>query len=364
MNLIIEIIKNEIKKRNHLPISEFMALAMYHPEHGYYIKKNPLGANADFTTAPEISQLFGEIIGIYLLNYIYQNINTGAIEANNKIQLIEIGAGKGTLAKDVLRVFAKFPEIYNKLDFSIIEVNEALIETQKNTLKDSDIKITWCKKIDDIAKNNAVKIIYANEFLDCLPIDQYIYNNKDWTQKVVALDKNNNLKFDSIAANLPEIEKILELKNLNQKYIKNGDILEYSNNSEIEFQKICNSLKASKGLFLTFDYGYFSAGLKDTLQSIKNHKYNNILENIGDADLTAYVDFGLLNNIAKKNGFKNIYNATQAEFLNQNNILLRAQKLCEGKTEAVKQNILNDLNRLIHRSEMGEIFKCLAISNI
>jgi NADH dehydrogenase [ubiquinone] 1 alpha subcomplex assembly factor 7 len=353
--LIEQIIKNEIKKHKFITIADFMRLALYHPEHGYYIKRNPIGANADFTTAPEISQLFGEVVAVYLLNFIIQNL-----EQSPKINLVEIGAGQGTLMADILRIISKFPEIAKKIEVTIIEVNEVLTEVQKQKLQKYNFKVSWCKNIKDITKNNAPVVIVANEFFDCLPIEQFIFKNNQWLQVVIKLDENKNFVKSEIENNAL-VEKVIP-KNLSN--IFEGAIYEFSSEVIAEFQSICDVIRANKGMFLTFDYAYFASNYKDSLQSIKAHKYNDIFANIGQADLTAYVDFDMLKNIALKNNFQNIYCSTQGNFLRENNIELRAQKLSENKNLEMKNQIYSGLNRLIHSSEMGDIFKTFAISYI
>jgi NADH dehydrogenase [ubiquinone] 1 alpha subcomplex assembly factor 7 len=343
------IIKNEISASGFLSINDFMQRALYHPEHGYYIKSSPLGAKADFITAPEVSQLFGESLAVYLLSNIIKNF------PDVRLNLLEIGAGKGTLMADILRVFSKFPEVFDRLDIFIIEVNEPLKKAQAELLANYNVK--WVSSINEMPVQPS--IIYANELFDCFPVQQFVSKDKKWLEagfelqqgRVVATTRANDIL---VSKTLPE-----SLSNASD-----GSVFEYSPMVVQYATELFSFIKQSKGVFLTLDYGYFEPPLKDSVQSLYRHNFNPLTENIGNADITAYVDFGLLARIARENGLRNPTLSTQRQFLLNCGIALRAQKLAENKAAPVKEAIFTDLERLSGESQMGNNFKTLAIIEI
>lgn len=340
-------ISNLISSKGFIPIDEFTEICMFDEENGYYSKNMPIGKKGDFITAPEVSQLFGEIIAVYFVNQI-QNF----LKNEKHIQLIELGGGTGTLTLDILNCCKKFPGIYEKIKCTIVDINSSLIKIQKEKLKEHAAKVSWAKGIDEVEKGTS--IIYANEFFDVLPIKQFLYKEDVWLERVIKLNKEQNLFFDT--ENTPASRKIDITDNL-----KEGFILERCEGSVAIMHHICNRLKQNKGLFITFDYGYLTNSFSDTLQSLKKHEYNNILSDLGNADITAYVDFGSLIDSIREFGFERFYFMTQKDFLETMGIRERARILSKNNSDA---NIEGGLQRLTSKNQMGEIFKCLILENL
>ncbi len=313
MNKLEQIIRDKIISNGDMPIDEFMELALYHPEYGYYTNNYPIGAEGDFITSPEISQIFGEIIAIFFLNKIHEL-------PEGDIALVEIGAGKGTLMKDILRTFSQFPEISERIKPYIIEINPKLRELQSMALD-----VTHIESIEELPSLPC--IIYANEFFDCLPIKQFHNENE---VKVTITNGELTRTSDEIT-------------------------LEESQGAEGYYSNICEHIKENKGLGLFIDYGYFS-GSGDTLQAIQKHKKASIFHDIGDTDLTSHINFNKLENLSRGVGLQVLELKTQAEFLIKYGITLRAEILAKANPK-----ILDDVNRLISTSQMGDLFKVIAI---
>ena len=346
-------IRSKIKENNFIRIDEFMNICLSDKEDGYYVKKTPIGSLGDFTTSPEISQLFGEIVALFIVNSINNNFSD-----IDKIQLIEIGAGKGTLADDVLRTLSKFPQIFKKISFVIIEISEELKKHQKAKLLKHNIDISWQENFHNLP--NIPTVIYCNEFFDALPIRQFKYNCPKLKEKVI-VEENDKLEFSLVEIDKEQSKKILSEYCQNIKY-EEGDYLEISEETEKYASDIFNFLVKNKGMFLTFDYGYLSPSKKDSFQSIYKHKFNNPLDNIGNADLTAYVNFNKIVEIAKNIGIKNIFTQEQGKFLESMGIKILAEKL-KNKSNIKASDIDASVSRLISHDEMGNIFKCLIVEN-
>ncbi len=182
-------LKNLIKLQGPLSISQFMNEALFHPKFGYYTNNQPIGRDGDFITSPEISQVFGELIGAYQVNLWQNNYNS------QEVNLVEMGAGKGTLMQDLLRFAGKIPNFLERVSVNIIEVSPKLQKIQKNNLK--NFKIKWWDNFNDFYENNQQKPIFflANELFDCFAINQYVRIDNIWVEKMVNIDKNDDLQF-------------------------------------------------------------------------------------------------------------------------------------------------------------------------
>lgn len=321
-----------------MKISHFMNQALFDKDSGYYRTKNPLGKNADFITAPEISQVFGELIAAYLLQIFSLQ--------KSKISLVEMGAGRGVLFDDILKTIKKLAEKNNQLaldfidlaELHIIEISETLTKVQQKKL--AEFKISWHENFADFANQNKSKIFFiSNELFDCFAIDQFVKTDIGWCERLVEsgrfIVRNFNRQID---------QSVQELIGLNAPF---GAIFEHSQSARDFMNQLCEALKKFGGIAINFDYGYFETEFANTLQSVKNHQKTDILENPGEVDITAHVDFGALNKIAKNHGLNSSL-ITQREFLISLGIEERAKKLPE-------QHLA--INRLIAPTQMGELFK-------
>ncbi len=352
-NKLVKIITNE---NNCISLDKYIEICLF-DKNGYYKNINPIGKDGDFITAPEISQLFGEIIGIYIYNKWSRDIK-------KKFNLIELGPGKGTLTLDILRITNSLETFRNKFDLYLIEINNYLKKIQKKSIKKSyfDInKIKWYSNLKQIKSYSS--IIYANEFFDCFPVKQFIKINNSWNEKKVSFNKKEN-KF--IIKNYKIEDKSLQKKL--DKYIKKyfyekNCIIELSESREKYFKELCRIIKKNKGFIIIFDYGYENSINYSSLQSIKYHKYTNILDNPGKQDISSFVNFTRLKEIAVKEKLEISYFDTQKNFLISNGIIQRKEKIALKCSKKQIQVLENGLKRITEKNGMGELFKCLIVSS-
>ncbi len=348
-------IKNKIideiqKRKRGISLEKFIDICLFDNE-GYYETSNPLGKSGDFITSPEISQLFGEILGLYIYS-LWNN------KYKEKFNLIELGPGNGTLLIDILRITKPLVNFHNFFNIHLIEKNKYLINKQKQNLrlrKFDNINIKWHN--DFINIDQKPSIIYANEFFDCLPIRQFIKKNNSWYEKNVNFNKKT--KFFFYQHSLVKNEKIL---NKLAKHKKNN-IVELSEHRENFFRKICDFVFKYSGTIIVIDYGYSELLKKFTLQSVFNHRPSNLLDNLGKQDITSLVDFNTLIDIAKNYNFDVDTFCDQKEFLLANGILERKNKIIKNCTKEQKKTIEVECDRLVNEKQMGSFFKCLILSS-
>lgn len=334
-----------------MKISRFMSEALFHPQTGYYRTKNPIGKNSDFITAPEISQVFGELLAVYLLHV--------ASVKKTKIALVEMGAGKGTLFCDILSAIKKLSDkkISQALDFlertafHIIEINEVLQKIQKENLQ--KFQVNWHQKFEELQLAPEQEIFFiTNELFDCFPIDQFVHTEIGWRERII-----NNKNF-ALAPFDREIHDFVEKEIATLAPI--GAVFEYSFEARNFMTQLCQALNQQGGIAINIDYGYIKNEFANTLQAIKNHQKCDVLETPSEADITALVDFSALEKIAK-NSTLNTSLISQAQFLQSLGIEERRQALLANKSSENQEKINLAIDRLIDSSQMGDLFKCLIV---
>lgn len=340
------IIKQHIQLHGPMTIEAYWNLCLAHPEYGYYITRDPLGQNGDFITAPEISQLFGEMIGVWVVE---QWVKLGQPE---KIHLVECGPGRGTLMVDLLRIGKAVPGFLQAVQIHLIETSPALREKQCAALPEYDVH--WHDNLQTIPANDPV-IIIGNEFLDALPIRQYMMLEGKWFERVIGLNEENILTWGvlptpGVAFALPPVEEE-----------NSGKIFEHSLPRENTFHQMCSRVKRQGGAILMVDYGHDVSGFGDTFQAVKNHKYVDVLSQCGDADLTSHVDFGRLKQIAIENGLS-VHLGGQGDFLKRQGIEARAVQLLQKASKEQKEDIESGLIRLLSPKDMGTLFRVLEVT--
>lgn len=291
----------------------------------YYHNRDPLGADGDFTTAPEISQLFGEIIGIWVVQQWMQ------LGSPSPFNLIEIGPGRGTLMADLIRGTKHIPGFHGAMTVHLVETSPTLISKQQETL--SDHNVTWHKDLKSFNAHN-INILIANEFFDALPIRQFKRHETGW--KELYISDHDMMWFD---CEHPCLKPTLPSHKI-------SDITEYSCDQEQYARQINDLCRAA----LVIDYGYSKSAYGDTLQALYNHKFCKITDHVGHADLTSHIDFEWL---ASMYSDKNTRISDQADFLLRNGIQYRLQQIQSPK-------IVSGYNRLIN--DMGQLFKVLEVS--
>ena len=343
---------NKIKLLNNkknLRLDKFINLALYQ-RNGYYLSKKPIGRQFDFVTSPEISQMFGEIIGVYLVYNWKEKINS-------KFNLIELGPGNGTLFKDIERTAKILPSFFENANVNLIEINKELRKIQEKNLNYfKQSKIRWSKALNFTSK--LPSIIYSNEFFDCFPVRQFLNNNNNWFERYVKFNEKEN-KYYSINKRVIS-KKILDYLN---KY-KRQKIYEVSFSRNKYFEQICKYLKKNRGICILIDYGYNKKIKNFTLQAIYNHKKTSIFENIGQQDISSHVNFNELIEIAKQNKLQINEFVTQRDFLIKYGILERKKKLLTKNSNLNKNLLDEEVDRLINVDRMGKLFKFLVVSNL
>jgi cyclopropane-fatty-acyl-phospholipid synthase len=329
-----------------LPLDQFIEFALYDKVNGYYMKKNPFGKEGDFITAPNITRLFSEIIAIWVLTF------WKSIGSPRKFNLLELGAGNGEMMKVIIETLKNFPECFNNCNFQIHEKSEFLKKQQQFNLKSE--KMIW---IDNIKINNLFPTIYlANEFFDALPIKQFFKRKEGWVERFVNFKDEKNAEFK---------EQLIDIKNIEQnlkfEISKDQEIIEYSPSSFEYLKDISNLIKNNDGGLLIIDYGYLNLKMKETLLAIKNHKHSNILEDIGDSDITYNINFNLFKKFVGQFDDLNFIITNQKKFLTSMGIIQRAEIISENIPFSKKSDLFYRIRRLIDEKQMGELFKVMLI---
>ncbi|MDB5478799.1 MAG: uncharacterized protein JWM96_1294 [Alphaproteobacteria bacterium] len=338
-----EILRTMIKENGPISIGTFMALCLSHPQYGYYMAREAFGAKGDFTTAPEISQLFGEMIAVWIV------LSWEQLGKPDDLQLVELGPGRGTLMKDIWRGLSTRPELRDKLQIQLVEFSPRLQTVQKENL--AGLPVTWHTHFE--AVHNRPTIILANEFFDALPVEQAIFHQDAWYQRMITADDEDFL----FALGAP-------LQGITEYGMPEFSIFEYAPLATSIMQQLCDFVKKNDGALLAIDYGDdfpLEERFGETIQALHKHKMVDIFELPGESDLTAHVSFASLSAIANEEGCTALPLQTQREFLTQLGIRLRAEKLLASATEDQAKDLQLSLQRLIDPLQMGDLFKVLQV---
>ena len=334
-----------------MPVSQFMELGLSHPEHGYYMTRDPLGGAGDFVTAPEISQIFGELIGLWAAE-VWRLMGTP-----DTISLIELGPGRGTLMRDALRAAKMVPDFRKALRVHLVETSRVLERYQRATLSDCGAAIEWHPTLAGVSEAPAIMI--ANEFFDALPVHQIIKQRDGWHERVVRLNESRELAFGVAAEPLLDIEQMLPSSARNAPY----DAIYEWRTDDITLD--LGRRVAQGGAALVIDYGHVQSAPGDTLQALREHRYCDPLAAPGSADLTAHVDFAALARAAERAGACVHGPIAQAMFLRRLGIDTRATMLKRSATPGQARQIDAAVARLTAggKTGMGAMFKAIAFSH-
>jgi NADH dehydrogenase [ubiquinone] 1 alpha subcomplex assembly factor 7 len=342
------IIDAQISNDGPMPLSTYMTLCLSHPQFGYYRTRDPLGRGGDFTTAPEISQMFGEMIGAFVAGC-WQTLGRPRI-----FDLVELGPGRGTLMADMLRVASGFHGFDEGLRPILIETSEPLIAAQRQTLAGQHPE--WRGSIDDIDEDGPPLVVIANEFFDALPIRQVQRTATGWHERVVGL-RDGRRVFGLAPDPLPD-NAIPQTLRASQE----GAIWEIGSAACNAARTLAARLAGRAGVALIIDYGHAETTTGDTFQAVAHHDYVDPLQSPGDADLTAHVDFAALAGAAAEGGAIVREPVTQAQFLAAMGIISRARALGAANPQ-LAESITADLKRLTGRDGMGTLFRVLCLSS-
>ncbi len=333
-----------IRKNKILTLDKYIHEGLYNKKRGYYMNTNPFGDKGDFITAPGISVLFSEMIAIWIISF-WENL-----KCPKKFNLVELGAGNGEMMVGLTKSFEKFPIFKDCCKINILEKSLHLKKIQKIKLKNK--KIRWLKNLNELSKIPSIFI--ANEFFDALPIKQFIKKNDNWYERNVKISKFKKSEFVDILTDIKQFEKKI---GLNISYKQN--FIEFSPLLLDYLRIISEKINNYNGGILIIDYGHTNYQMKNTLQSIYKHKFNNILNNFGNADITYNLNFKLIKKILGKFNLKINGITNQKKFLTNLGILKRAEIISKNTTFSQKADLYYRINRLIDKNLMGELFKVM-----
>ncbi|MFN3891381.1 MAG: class I SAM-dependent methyltransferase [Beijerinckiaceae bacterium] len=348
-------IRSIIEAEGPIPFDRFMQLCLGHPESGYYITRDPFGEEGDFTTAPEISQMFGELIGLWAAETWSRH------ESKKPLRLVELGPGRGTLMADALRACRVAPDFLNAVEeICLVETSPILRGKQKEKLQGRGVPVRWCDSISDVPEGPAIFI--ANEFFDALPVRHFIRVDEGWCEKLIGVDDEHNF-FVGLA---PDPEPLIRAD------APVGSILEIGAAAHKLAADLSGRIARQGGAALIIDYGHVQTSFGETVQALRRHVAVDPLSDPGECDITAHVDFASLKRAALASGAAAFGPITQAEFLTRLGIVQRAEALRANANPVQAANVASELQRLTSTNAeigaagamvpgMGELFKAIAI---
>jgi len=327
-----------------MTVADFMAACLADPEHGYYMRHEPFGRAGDFVTAPEVSQMFGELIGLWSVA-VWEMMDEPA-----EFAFVELGPGRGTMMADMLRTAHVKPRFLDAARVHLVEISPRLKEIQGATLAAATVPIVWHDRIDAVPAGPA--IVIANEFFDAMPIRQFCWQDDTWSERVIGLTRDDAIAFGLIPVDQrpPAVE------------LPAGAVVETSPTAKAVATTIAERLVADGGAALIVDYGSDRPGYGDTLQAVSGHRYVSPLAAPGEADITAHVDFLALAQTATRAGARCRPVMNQGEFLVRLGLVDRARVLGRGLDRPARDAIAAAMERLAGPKAMGDLFKVLAIS--
>lgn len=347
---LAEILRRRIAVEGPLSVGQYMAEALGHPRHGYYIKRDPLGEAGDFVTAPEVSQMFGELLGLWCAQCWLQ------LDRPSPVRLIELGPGRGTLMADALRASLMVPGFREAAEVHLVENSPALRARQAEALKESTP--IWHETLDRVP--DGPLLIVANEFFDALPVRQFEKTAAGWRERLIGWDDaTRSLAFTVSAHDDPA--RLLAPAARDDAPV--GSIAELCTPGIGVAATLGRRIATWGGAGLIVDYGHAHPTLGDTLQAVRRHRFSDPLDGPGDADLTAHVDFAALATTARQNGACPFGPVSQATLLHRLGIRERAATLMRTATPAQAEGVTAAVARLTKTGQMGDHFKALALTS-
>ncbi|MDH5750198.1 MAG: SAM-dependent methyltransferase [Rhodospirillales bacterium] len=355
-------LRGRIESEGPLTVAQYMAEALSNPDFGYYMNRDPFGIEGDFITAPEISQMFGEIIGLWCA-VLWQGLGAPA-----PFNLVELGPGRGTLMADLLKAAAVQPGFLDAARVHLVETSPVLTAAQEKTLSGVPLKTPpqWHRRLEDVPEGPMLLI--ANEFFDALPIRQFVRGRDGWSERLVGVDAGADPEQGSLVLQFemsPPLAGAPEVPDDFQDAAV-GSVFEVCPDAQAMVQAIAARIARSGGAALIVDYGHPSSAIGETLQAVKGHSFHDILADPGEADLTAHVDFGALAEAANRGAdggaVQVLGPVPQGAFLERLGLSARAAILLEGASPEQAEDIRSAQFRLTDVSAMGSLFKVLALA--
>lgn len=332
-----------------ISVADYMSACLFDPIDGYYTTREPFGIKGDFTTAPEISQMFGELIAVWAYS---------AWVASGRpmpMTLAEIGPGRGTLMADMLRTLDHLdPGFITRARIAMVEASPRLAEIQKTKFTKGRAQPTWFSELSELPR--LPLIIIGNELFDALPTRQFVKTTHGWRERMIALDERDELAFVAGSAGIDTA-----LLPPDAAQAGEGALFEIAPAREALMDVIAQRIAVDGGAALFIDYGHLVPGLGDTLQAMRRHSYDDVFAHPGEADLTSHVDFAALARVAASHGLE-VKMTTQGEFLLGLGLIERAVALGANASDAIRKRLHSEVERLAGANAMGNLFKVICIS--
>lgn len=345
-------IRRRIELAGPMPVRQFMSLCLTDPTHGYYMTRDPFGRAGDFVTAPEVSQVFGELIGLWAAAVWHH------LGKPENVRLVELGPGRGTMMVDALRAANVMPGFRTAMVVHLVEVSPTLRQRQQETLQALDVPVLWHESFDEVPDGPV--IVLANEFFDALPVHQAVKQINGWYERMVGIDHRGELAFTIADEPIPLFEQLLP-KQVRDASL--GSLFEWRpDNLALE---IGRRIVRGGGAALIIDYGHTESAQGETLQAVGQHGFADPLGMPGEVDLTAHVDFQALIMAAESMGVRTHGPLDQAEFLRRMGIERRAESLKASAPLEQATRIDVAVARLTGegRTGMGKLFKAVAFTD-
>ena len=334
MTALEEIIAAMIEAEGPMPLDRYMALCLGHPRLGYYMTRDPFGASGDFTTSPEISQVFGELIGVWLLN------SWMALGSPKNFIVVELGPGRGTLMADILRAVKAVPEFTKAMNVHLVETSPVLRKLQQDKLGD----VNWHDHVGTLPELPC--LIIANEFFDALPIQQFENRAGRWFERMVGFGEGT-LKMGLVPT---------------PPRSQGEGVHETSPVSLAVAEDLSAHIAKHGGTALIIDYGHLKSAAGDTLQAMRKHEFVSVLDAPGEVDITAHVDFEALAQAFIAGGAELLPMLTQGQFLKAMGLELRTEKLAAKLEGQPLEDFRKASRRLADADQMGNLFKVMAVA--
>jgi NADH dehydrogenase [ubiquinone] 1 alpha subcomplex assembly factor 7 len=357
-NQLAKKLRSRIKEHGPITLHDYMEACAADPEFGYYIVRDPFGAGGDFITAPDICQMFGELMGLWCVHV------WAELGQPKNCKFIELGPGRGTLMSDALRAASLVPQFLQSVEVHFVETSAALRKVQGDQIRAQAEEqeraipdMFWHDKLEDVPEGPS--FIIANEFLDALPIRQFQHKSGKWLERMVALDDDDNFVFSLADAPHDDLQAFPAI----HKQANEDDFLELCPSMPHIVKQIAGRADKHPLASLFIDYGYGEPALGDSFQAIKAHEFTDPLLEPGIADVTAHVDFSQLLHVAGKHGLGSSGAVTQRDFLIALGVRERAAQLMQGMENMVAAHqFISGFQRLIDAGEMGTLFKVVALT--
>ena len=340
-------LREQIARDGPISVHDYMDFCLADARAGYYLTRQPIGRDGDFITAPEVSQMFGELIGAWVAA-VWQSMGSP-----RPVVVAELGSGSGMLMADALRAWRSVPKLLDSISIALIETSPVLRGIQRETLRHSPAPLRWCDRIEQAAYGPL--IVIANEFIDALPVRQMVRQEGVWRERCVTIGDDGAFAF---CVGEPVGNDA-------------GSLHDWDDSAIIETRPAVTSLlsalaeraKQAPILALIADYGHVETGVGDTLQAVRRHRFADPLANPGEADITAHVDFGALKKTATDLGLVVFGPMPQGEFLLKLGLESRCHRLLQGATNEQKAALLSGAARLTDPRQMWLLFKVVLLQS-